>query len=193
MNRWHELSFEAKSAVAMLAAVLLGVAGFLAAAGLEGLVEPASGASDEREVLVETVTVERTVVNRVRVVRRVTEPSAVLGTQVELRTVTMPVVRKSLVTVTGPQRTIVATRGVATPARVVTSQRVVTRERVVTKQRVQTVVRPVTTTRVVTEIVPVTQTVRSTETVRVTETAQAAVVTVDRPVTVTVTAPPKKP
>ena len=175
----------------MLAAVLVGFAGFLAAAGLEILVEPASGASDEREVLVETVTVERTIVRRVRVVRRVTEPSAVLGTQVELRTVTMPVVRKSLVTVTSPQRTIVETRGVATPARVVTSERVVTRERVVTKLRVETVVRPVTTTRVVTEIVPVTQTVRSTETVRVTEAAQP--VTVDRPVTVTVTAPPKKP
>jgi hypothetical protein len=193
VNRWHELSFEAKSAVALLAAVFIGVAGFLTAAGLAGLVEPASGASDEREVLVETVTVERTVVNRVRVVRRVTEPSAVLGTQVELRTVTMPVVRKSLVTVTGPHRTIIETHGVATPARVVTSERVVTRERVVTTQRVQTVVRPVTTTRVVTEIVPVTQTVRSTETVRVTETAQPVLVTVDHPVTVTVTAPRQKP
>ena len=193
MNRWHELSFEAKSAFAMLAVVLVGVAGFFAAAGVAGLVEPTSDASDERDVVVETLTVERIVVRRVRVVQRGTEPSGVLGKQVELLTVTMPVVRKNLVTVTGPLRTIVETRGGTTRARVVTSERVVTRERVVTNQRVQTVVRPVTTTRVVTESVPVTETVRSTDTVRVTETAQPVLVTVDRPVTVTVTVPPKKP
>jgi hypothetical protein len=193
VNRWGQLSFEAKSAVAMLAVVLVGVAGFFAAAGLAGLVEPASVATDERQVVVDTVMVERTVVRRVRVVQRVTEPSGVLAKQAELLTVTLPVVRKSLVTVTGPQRTVIETRDGTTLSRVVTSERVVTRERVVTNQRVQTVVRPVTTTRVVTETVPVTQTVRSTDTVRVTETAQPVQVTVDRPVTVTVTVPPKKP
>lgn len=52
---------------------------------------------------------------------------------------------------------------------------------------------PVTTTRLVTQTVPVTHTLRSTETVRVTETSEPMIVTVDHPVTVTVTVPPGKP
>ena len=180
MNRWRDLSFEAKSAAALVAVVLLGVGGFFAATGLEELVEPGSDAAEGR--IVQTVTVDRTVVRRVREVRR-TESSGVLGTQVELRTVTVP----------GPSRTVVETRSGKTRTNVVTSERVVTRERVVTNQRTRTVVRPVTTTRVVTQSVPVTQTLHSTETVRVTETSEPALVTVDHPVTVTVTVTVKKP
>jgi hypothetical protein len=69
VNRWRELSFEAKAAAAMLAVVALGVGGFLAAAGLVELVEPASEASAERGVFVETVTVDRTVVTQEREVQ----------------------------------------------------------------------------------------------------------------------------
>lgn len=194
MNRWRQLSFEAKSAAALIAVVLLGVGGYLAAAGLARLVEPASDASAEPSVILKTVTADRTVVRRVRVVPR-TKPSGVLGTQVELRTVTLPVVRKEVVTVAGPSRTLVETRGGKTRTSVVTSERVVTRERVVTNERTRTVDRPVTTTRVVTQSVPVTQTLRSTETVRVTETSEPVTVTVEQPVTVTVTVtlPPGKP
>ena len=179
MNRWRDLSFEAKSAAALVAVVLLGLGGFFAAAGLQELVEPSSDAVERRTV--QTVTVDGT------------ESSGVLGTQVELRTVTLPVVRKERVTVPGPPRTVVETRSDKARTTVVTSERVVTRERVVTNERTRTVVRPVTTTRVVTQSVPVTQTLRSTETVRITETSQPATVVVDRPVTVTVTVTVKKP
>ena len=166
----------------MVAVILVGVAGFFAAAGLTSVTEPAADASHASEVvLVETVTIERAVVKRVRVVRRVTERSGVRGKRVELVTVTtpprierrlVPVVKKYLVTVPGPRRTIVETRNGKTRTRVVTSERIVTRERVVTNQQVrtvdQTVDRLVTTIRVTTENVPVTQTLRSTGTVRVT-------------------------
>ena len=205
----------------MVAVILVGVAGFFAATGLTSVTEPAADASNASEVvLVETVTIERAVVKRVRVVRRVTERSGVRGKRVELVTVTtparierrlVPVVKKYLVTVPGPRRTIVETRNGKTRTRVVTSERIVTRERVVTNQQVQTVDRLVTTIRVTTENVPVTQTlrstgtvrvtttvrltdtVRSTDTVHVTETSAPVTVTVDLPVTVTVTAPPGKP
>ena len=209
----------------MVAVILVGVAGFFAATGLTSVTEPAADASQASEVvLVETVTIERAVVKRVRVVRRVTERSGVRGKRVELVTVTtparterrlVPVVKKYLVTVPGPRRTIVETRNGKTRTRVVTAERIVTRERVVTNQQVrtvdQTVDRLVTTIRVTTENVPVTQTlrttgtvrvtttvrltdtVRSTDTVHVTETSPPVTVTVDLPVTVTVTAPPGKP
>ena len=204
MNRWRQLSFEGKSAAGVIGVVLLGVGGFVAAKGLAELVEPASNAAAENTVLVKTLTVDRTVVRRVRVVPRAAR-SGVLGTQVVLRTVTLPVVRKDIVTVAGPSRTVVETRGGKTHTNVVTSERVITRERVVTSERTRTVERlvtttrvvtqtvPVTTTRVVTQTVPVTQTLRSTETVRVTETSEPVIVTVDHPVTVTVTVPPGKP
>jgi hypothetical protein len=184
VNRWRELSFEAKSAAALVAVVLLGVGGFVAAAGVVDLVEPNADAAEARTA--RTVTIDRTVVTQLREVQRA-ESSGVLGKQVELRTVTLPVVRKELVTVPGPPRTVVETRSGETRTSVVTSERVVTLERVVTTERTRTVVRPVTTTRVVTESVPLTQTLRSTETVRVTETSQPATVIVDHPVTVTVT------
>jgi hypothetical protein len=183
-SSWHDLSFETKSAFVMLAAVLLGVAGFLAAAGLAGLVDPASEASDGSKVVVETLTVKRTVVKQVQVVRRVTERSGVLGKQVEL------------VTVTTPGRTV-RTIGGTTRTSVVTSEHVVTREHVVTNQRVKTVERtverPVTTTRVVTEKLLLPETILSTDTVRVTQTSAPVVVTVERPVTVTVTVTVKRP
>ena len=104
----------------MVAVILVGVAGFFAATGLTSVTEPAADASNASEVvLVETVTIERAVVKRVRVVRRVTERSGVRGKRVELVTVTtparierrlVPVVKKYLVTVPGPRRTIVETR-----------------------------------------------------------------------------------
>lgn len=134
MNRWRQLSFEAKAAAALIAVVFLCVGGFLAAAGLVELVEPASEASADSTVLVKTVTADRTVVRRVRVIPR-TAPSGVLGTQVEFRTVTLPVVRKDVVTVAGPARTVVQPRGGKTRTSVVTSERVITRERVVTNER----------------------------------------------------------
>ena len=190
MNRWRDLSFEAKSAAALVAVVLLGLGGFFAATGLQELVEPSSAVAEGR--IVQTVTVDRTVVRQVRKVQR-SESSGVLRTQVELRTVTLPVVRKDIVTVPGPSRTVVETQGGKTRTSVVTSERVITRERVVTNERTRTVVSPVTTTRVVTQTVPVTQTLRSTETVRVTETSEPVLVTVDHPVTVTVTVPPGRP
>ena len=68
MNRWRQLSFEAKAAAALIAVVFLCVGGFLAAAGLVELVEPASEASADSTVLVKTVTADRTVVRRVRVI-----------------------------------------------------------------------------------------------------------------------------
>ena len=216
MNRssWRGLSFEAKSAWAMVAVILVGVGGFFAAAGLTSVTDPVADASDSSGVLVETVTIENAVVKRVRVVRRVTERSGVLGKRVELVTVTtparierrlVPVVQRYLVTVPGQRRTIVETRDGRTRTSVVTSERIVTRERVVTNQQLQTVDRPVTTVRVITENVPVTQTLRSTETVRltdtiretdtvqVTETTKPVTVTVELPVTVTVTLPPEQP
>ena len=104
MNRWRELSFEAKSAAALVAVVLLSVGGFFAATGIDELVEPGSDAAEGR--IVQTVTVDRTVVRRVREVRR-TESSGVLGTQVELRTVTLP----------GPRREPLSRRAAARRAR----------------------------------------------------------------------------
>jgi hypothetical protein len=203
----NRISHELKLLGALLVVAGLGLAGFLAAAGL-------GGPTTEADVLLlETLTVERvvtlteggerTVVRPLRVVRRVTAPAKVLGTAVELLTITtpgrterqvVPVVRRELVTVAGQPRTIVETRSGRTRTSVVTSDRVVIRERTVTSERVstaeQTVVQPVTTTRVVRETVPVTQTVRSTDTVRLTETVSETV-TVELPsVTVTVTVPP---
>ena len=112
----------------MVAVILVGVAGFFAATGLTSVTEPAADASNASEVvLVETVTIERAVVKRVRVVRRVTERSGVRGKRVELVTVTtparierrlVPVVKKYLVTVPGPRRTIVETRNGKTRTRV---------------------------------------------------------------------------
>jgi hypothetical protein len=197
----YRLPHEVKLAVGLLAVGGLGVAGFFAAAGFGG--EP----SGESVVLPETLTIERivtleggerTVVRPVRIVRRVTERSSVLGTAVELRTITtpgrterqlVPVVRRDLVTVAGRPRTIVETRGGQTRTSVVTRERVVTNERTVER----TVVVPETTTRVVTTVVPVTQTLRSTDTVVVTETVSEPVtVTDEQPVTVTVTVTVKK-
>jgi hypothetical protein len=40
VDRWRDLSFEAKSAAALVAVVLLGVGGFFAATGFQALVEP---------------------------------------------------------------------------------------------------------------------------------------------------------
>jgi hypothetical protein len=201
LNRsiWRELSFEAKSAFLVPAVILLAVAGFFAATGLAALVDPAPDASDLR---VQTLTVERVVTltrggERTVVRRVVVKPAGVLGTAVERLTVTapgrterkiVPIVRRDLVTVAGQPRTIVETRNGTTRTSVVTSERVVTRERVVTFAQ------PVTTTRVVTENVSVTQTLRSTDTVHVTESSPPVTVTVERPltVTVTVTVPPGK-
>ena len=205
---WRGLSYEVKSALAALAVVLVVVAGFFAATGLTSLESSAS----EVDVLAETLTVERvvtragggerTVVRTVRVVPRRTESAGVLGTAVELRTITTPG-QRDLVTLPGEVSTIVETRGgitrtsVVTDQRVVTDRRVVTNERVVTDYRVVTTDRtitdvrtqqvtvPVTTVRTVTEAVPVTQTVTTTE-VR-TET----VIPPPETVTVTVTCPPK--
>ena len=208
---WRGLSYEVKSALAALAVVLVVVAGFFAAAGLTGLESSASEVEVEA-VLAETLTVERvvtrssggerTVVRTVRVVPRVTETAGVLGTAIELRTITTPG-QRDLVTIPGEVRTIVETRGgttrtsVVTNERVVTDRRVVTNERVVTDQRVVTTDRtitdvrtqqvtvPVTTVRTVTEAVPVTQTV--TTTTVLTET----VIPPPETLTVTVTCPPK--
>jgi hypothetical protein len=103
---WRGLSYETKAALAVLAGVLVVLAGFFAATGVSGLVSPASdagadGASGENLTVTRVVKLtgggERTVVRTVRVVTRVTEPS-VLGTTVRLRTVTTPGPRR-LVTV----------------------------------------------------------------------------------------------
>jgi hypothetical protein len=218
---WRGLSYEAKSALAALAVVLVVAAGFFAAAGLTSLESSASDVEAEA-VLVETLTVERvltstgggerTVVRTVRVVPRVTESAGVLGTAVELRTITTPGPR-DLVTVPGAARTIVETRGgvtrtsVVTNERVVTDRRVVTNERVVTDRRVVTNERLVTTDRVVTNdrtitdvrtqqvTVPVTTVRTVTEPVTVTQTVTTTEVSTETvippPETVTVTCPPK--
>ena len=123
---WRGLSYEAKAALAVLAGVLVVLAGFFAAAGVSGLASPASeagadGAFGETLTIKRVVTLtssgERTVVRTVRVVPRVTKPS-VLGTAVELLTVTTPGAQ-DLVTVPGqaendrrdPRRTHTHKRG----------------------------------------------------------------------------------
>jgi hypothetical protein len=198
---WRGLSYESKAALAMLAGVLVVVTGFFAAAGVSGLASPASEAESGETLTVKRVVTltgggERTVVRTVRVVPRVTEASGVLGTAVELLTVTTPGPR-DLVTVPGQARTIVETRGGRTRTSVVTNERVVTDQRVVTNERVVTSVRtitnvdtqqvtvPVTTIRTVTDTVPVTQTVTTTQVLTQTVVPPAATVTV------TVTCPPK--
>jgi hypothetical protein len=217
---WRGLSYEAKSALAALAVVLVVAAGFFAAAGLTSL-ESSAPDVDAEGVLVETLTVERvvtstgggrTVVRTVRVVPRATESAGVLGTAVELRTITTPG-RRGLVTVPGAVSTIVETRGgitrtsVVTNERVVTDRRVVTNERVVTDRRVVTNERLVTTDRVVTNdrtitdvrtqqvTVPVTTVRTVTEPVTVTQTVTTTEVSTETvippPETVTVTCPPK--
>lgn len=201
---WRGTSFETKGAAALVGVVFLGVAGFFAAAGLTGVVDPAADASSESVVLAETVTIETVVVRRVPVVRRVTLRSGVLGKRVELVTVTtpvrierriVPVVRRYRVTVPGKRRTVVEIRDGKTRTNVVTSDRIVFRERVVTNQQVQTldrtVDRPVTTTRLVTEKVSVTQTLRSTETIRSTDTIRSTeTIRSTQTVQVTETSPP---
>jgi hypothetical protein len=198
---WRGLSYETKAALAVLAGVLVVVTGFFAATGVSGLASPASetGAAETLTVTrVVTLTGggERTVVRTVRVVPRVPKTSSVLGTAVELLTVTTPGPR-DLVTVPGPARTIVETRGRRTRTTVVTNERVVTDRRVVTNERVVTSVRtitnvntqqvtvPVTTIRTVTDKVPVTQTVTTTQVLTQTVVPPAATVTV------TTTCPPK--
>jgi len=207
---WRRLSYETKSAALSGAAVIVLAAGLFASLGVTSL-DGAGPAAEVKEPGEETLTVERvftvrgvrTVVKSVRVVPRNTKRSAdVLGTAVELRTVTTPGGRE-LVTVPARARTIVETRGgdtrtnVVTNERVVTDRRVVTNERVVTNDRVVTSERtitdvqtvqvtvPVTTVRTVTDTVPVTQTFTTTQVV--TET----VVSPPETVTVTVTCPPK--
>jgi len=95
---WRGLSYETKAALALLAGVLVVLAGFFAATGMSGLANPASdagadGTSGETLTIKRVVTVtssgERTVVRTVRVVTRDTDPS-VLTTAVELLTVTTP-------------------------------------------------------------------------------------------------------
>jgi hypothetical protein len=199
---WRGLSYETKAALAVLAGVLVVLTGFFAATGVSGLASPASETGAAETLTVKRVVTltgggERTVVRTVRVVvPRVTKTSSVLGTAVELRTVTTPG-RRDLVTVPGPARTIVETRGGRTRTSVVTNERVVTDRRVVTNERVVTSVRtitnvdtqqvtvPVTTIRTVTATVPVTQTVTTTQVLTQTVVPPAATVTV------TVTCPPK--
>ena len=207
---WRRLSYETKSAVLSAAAVIVLAAGLFASLGVTSLERGGSEAQAEG-LGAETLTVERTftvsgvrtVVKSVRVVPRSTNRSAdVLGTAVELRTVTTPGGRE-IVTVPARARTLVETRqggtrtNVVTNERVVTDRQVVTNERVVTNDRVVTnertitdvqtvqVTVPVTTVRTVTDTVPVTQTLTTTQVV--TET----VVSPPATVTVTVTCPPK--
>jgi hypothetical protein len=203
---WRRLSFEVKSAVMTAAVALVLAAGFFTSLGIT--VESPSSAADAERPLGETVTVKRTltikgvrtIVRSVRIVPRRTGSTSVLGTAVQLRTITMPGIGE-VVTVPGQARTIVETRegqartSVVTNDRVVTDRRVVTNQRVVTEQRtvtndrtvtdVQTreVTVPVTIVRTVTDTVPVTQSVTTTHVL--TETAPPETVTV------TVTCPPK--
>jgi hypothetical protein len=195
---WRGLSYEAKAALGVLAGVLVVLAGFFAATGVSGLVSQASESGADGG-LEETLTIERvvtltssgarTVVRTVRVVPRVTEPSD-MGTTGELLTVTTPG-HQDRVTVPGPARTIVETRGgrtrtsVVTTERVVIDRRVVTNDRTITNVHTQQVTVPVTTIRTVTDTVPVTQTVTTKEVVTETVVPPAATVTV------TVTCPPK--
>ena len=79
---WRGLSFETKAALAVLAGVLVVLAGFFAATGVSGLAPPSETGADE--ALVETLTIkrvvthtssgERTVVRTVRVVRQTPSP-----------------------------------------------------------------------------------------------------------------------
>ena len=205
---WRELSYEAKSALAALAVVLVVAAGFFAAAGLTSL-ESSAPDVEADGVLVETLTVERvvtstgggrTVVRTVRVVPRTTESAGVLGTAVELRTITTPG-RRDLVTVPGAVSTIVETRGGITRTSVVTNERVVTDRRVVTNERLVTTDRVVTNDRTITDVrtqqitVPVTTVRTVTEPVTVTQTVTTTEVSTETvippPETVTVTCPPK--
>jgi hypothetical protein len=206
---WRGLSFEVKSAVASAAVVLVLAAGFFTSLGITGL-ESERSETEADAPRRETLTVERTstvrgvrtVVRRVRVVRRAPDSDAVLGTAVELRTITTPG-RESSVTVPGAARTIVETRegqartSVVTNDRVVTDRRVVTNQRVVTNERVVTEQRTVTQDRVVTDVrtqevtVPVTIVRTVTDTVPVTQTVTEVVTETVPPVTVTVTCPPK--
>jgi hypothetical protein len=204
---WHGLSFETKAGVVASGVVLVLAAGFLTASGITRL-ESQSSVAEADLPLAETLTVERTltvrgvrtVVRRVRVVPRGPVSTNVLGTAVEVMTVTTPG-SGNVVTVPGRARTIVETRDgqarttVVTNDRVVTDRRVVTNERVVTEQRIvtndrtitdvrtQEVTLPVTIARTVTDTVPVTQTVTTTQVL--TETAPPATVTV------TVRCPPR--
>ena len=206
---WRRLSYETKSAVLSAAAVVVLAAGLFASLGVTSLESGPEAETEEPGA--ETLTVERvftvrgvrTVVKSVRVIPRNAKRSAdVLGTAVELRTVTTPGGRE-LVTVPGLARTIVETSGAGTRTNVVTNERVVTNRQVVTNERVVTndrvvtnertitdvqtvqVTVPVTTVRTVTDTVPVTQAFTTTQVV--TET----VVTPPDTVTVTVTCPPK--
>ena len=194
---WRGLSYETKAALAVLAGVLVVATGFFAATGVSGLASPASeaGAAETltvKRVVTLTVGGERTVVRTVRVVPRVTKTSSVLGTAVELLTVTTPGPR-DLVTVPGPARTIVETRGGRTRTSVVTNERVVTDRRVVTNERVVTSVRTITNVDTQQVTVPVTtiRTVTVPQTVTATQVLIQTVVPPAATVTVTVTCPPK--
>lgn len=199
---WRGRSFETKSGLALLAAVLLSLAGFFAAAALTDEVSTAASEGETQGVLVQTLTVERvvtlaggvrTVVRPARVVRRVIRPAADGMTSTRLVTVTVttreierkvvPIVRRDVVTVAGKARTIVETRQGPTRTSIIRDERVET--------VVRTVVEPVTTTQSVTQP-PVTQTVRSTDTVTKTQTVSLPV-TVQVPVTVTVTVTRTRP
>jgi hypothetical protein len=220
-NWWRTRSYETKAGLGVLATLVLGIAGYVAATGLSKLAaEPA--ATDADVVLAQTETVERlltvtgkgetAVVRAVqaRIVRRVvTQRSGPQGTAVEYVTVTTPgrterrVVRdrdEQVVTLPASVRTIVETRGGRTQTTVVTNQRVLTTERVVTDNRTVTDVRtqqetvPVTIVRTVTERVPVTQPVTVTATTTATQLLTQTVTQPAEtlpPVTVTVRCPPK--
>ena len=220
-NWWRIRSYETKAGLAVLATLVLGIAGYVAASGLSKLAaEPA--ATDADVVIAQTQTVERllTVTHKgetavvravqARVVRRVvTQRSGPQGTAVEYVTVTTPgrteqrVVRdrvEQVVTLPASVRTIVETRGGRTQTTLVTNERVITTERVVTDRRTVTDVRtqqetvPVTTVRTVTERVPVTQTLTVTATTTATQLLTQTVTQPAEtlpPVTVTVKCPPK--
>lgn len=217
------VSAEAKRWLAAVTVTMLLTAGFLAATSVEG-------EANNAESAFETLTIERvvtepawTVVRPVQVVRRVTERSGVLGTAVEVRTVTtagkdrvvtqrevVPVVERDVVTVPGRLRTVVETRqGVVRTVvetrqgavrTVVETQRgstrtvVVTSERVVTRDRVVTDERVVTVARTVVQPVTATHAVTQTVPVTVRETETVTVpATVTVEVPVTVTVTGKKP
>jgi hypothetical protein len=202
-NWWRTRSYETKAGLGVLATLVLGIAGYVAATGLSKLAaEPA--ATDADVVLAQTETVERlltvtgkgetAVVRAVqaRIVRRVvTQRSGPQGTAVEYVTVTTPgrterrVVRdrgEQVVTLPASVRTIVETRGGRTQTTVVTNQRVLTTERVVTDNRVVTDSRVVTDNRTVTDVRTQQETVPVTIVRTVTER-----VPVTQPVTVTAT------
>jgi hypothetical protein len=215
-NWWRIRSYETKAGLAVLATLVLGIAGYVAASGLSKLAaEPA--ATDADVVIAQTQTVERllTVTHKgetavvravqARVVRRVvTQRSGPQGTAVEYVTVTTPgrteqrVVRdrvEQVVTLPASVRTIVETRGGRTQTTLVTNERVITTERVVTDRRTVTDVRTQQeTVRTVTERVPVTQTLTVTATTTATQLLTQTVTQPAEtlpPVTVTVKCPPK--